>query len=70
MGDGLTILTGRDGEIDSIIIDLREGEEDHRPGVPAASEGSLTQGAHDVLVDAGIGEGGQIRLQLEENLKF
>ena len=38
--------------------------------MPAASEGSLTQGAHDVLVDAGVGEGGQIRLQLEENLNF
>jgi len=62
----LAILAGGDGEIDSITVDLGEGEEDHGPGVAAAGEGGLAQGAHDVQVDGGEGEDGQIWFQLEE----
>jgi len=49
----LTVLAGGDGEVDAIAVDFREGEEDHWPGVAAAGERGLTQGAHGDQVDDG-----------------
>merc|ERR1712223_108858 len=41
-----SVFAGGYGVVDAVGVDLGEGEEDHRPGVTRAGQGSLPQAAH------------------------